>query len=434
MASSSSHPVTAVNVSAGKDANHHVMEYLVLEMSHAQLSLQNSDGDTALSIAAIVGNLRAAKKIVEKHSLTGTANYAGRVPLLEAARHGHKDMVIYLLPYVQSLLASDIQAGVLFINFLISSSFFDIALDLLRGNPSLATVELHGGDSLLSVMANDPSLFEFKSKFNVFHLSSKMEKRQIAVIFNMRERARNQIMHRQSALELLQFICQEIANQDYTKASSMFKQPLFSAVRLGSHNVVKEILTSFPHAVQFTNDDNHNMFDLAVLHRWKRIFYLIYEMGDDYKRLLFLHVDTSGNNILHLAANLASTDCGYPTHIGPAFQMQSELAWYKNVVKLVPASFKEEKNSEGKTPPILFTETHRDLVREGEKWMKKVASSCSIVAVLIVGVVFAATITVPGGSDQAKGYPLFLHMQGLAAFSYLCIARRLHGWSIQSVH
>ncbi|KAM7257219.1 hypothetical protein ACFE04_012960 [Oxalis oulophora] len=391
-------------------------------MTHAQLSLQNSDGDTALSIAAIVGNLRAAKEIVQKHeSLTITANNAERIPLLEAARHGHKDMILYLLPYGQSLLASDRKTGVLFINFLINANFFDIALDsVLKSNPSLATVELHGDKSLLSVMANNPSLFELKPIADIFDLISKTEEREMnvmthAVISNMKARVRNHIMRRQ-ALKLLHFICQEIATQDYTKASSMFKQPLLSAARLGNHKVVKEIMRSFPHAVQFTNSDNHNIFDLAVLHRWKRIYDLINEMGD-YKRLLCLHhVDTSGNNILHLAANLASPDCWTPTR-GPAFQMQRELSWYKKIEKLVPASFKEEKNLEGKTPPIVFTESHRGLVSKGDKWMKEVASSCSIVGVLIAGVVFAAAITVPGGSDQVKGYPLFLHKKIFLAFA-----------------
>ncbi|KAM7261960.1 hypothetical protein ACFE04_021037 [Oxalis oulophora] len=405
MASSSSHPIT---VSAGNDANHHVMEYLVMEMTHAQLSLQNSDGDTALSVAAIVGNLRAAKEIVQKHeSLTGTANNAERVPLLEAARHGHKDMVLYLLPYGQTLLALDKKAGVLFINFLITACFFDIALDsVLTSNPSLATVELHGDKSLLSVMANNPSLFELNPIPDIVDLCYIMMKAHM--IKNKKKR--------KTGLELLQFICQEIANQDYTKASSMFKEALLLAVRLGNHKVVKEIMRSFPQAVQFTNSDNHNMFDLAVLHRRERIFDMIYEMGD-YKRLLFLHVDTSGNNILHLAANLASPDYWIIPTYGPAFQMQHELSWYKKIEKLVPASFKEEKNFEEKTPSKVFTESHRGLVSEGNKWIKQVATSCSIVAVLVAGIVFAALITVPGGSDQTKGSPLFLHKAVFVIFA-----------------
>ena len=61
-----------------------------------------------------------------------------------------------------------------------------------------------------------------------------------------------------------------------------------------------------------------------------------------------------------------------------------------------------------KRPRELFTECHKELVKEGEKWMKGTASSCTVVAVLIVTIMFAATITVPGGNKQDLGFPIFL--------------------------
>ncbi|KAJ0541121.1 putative PGG domain-containing protein [Helianthus annuus] len=56
---------------------------------------------------------------------------------------------------------------------------------------------------------------------------------------------------------------------------------------------------------------------------------------------------------------------------------------------------------------MVFTREHENLVKEGEKWMKTTAGSCSIAAALITTIVFAAAITVPGGSNQEKGTPLF---------------------------
>lgn len=55
---------------------------------------------------------------------------------------------------------------------------------------------------------------------------------------------------------------------------------------------------------------------------------------------------------------------------------------------------------------MVFTREHKDLVKEGEKWMKTTAESCSITAALITTIVFAAAITVPGGSNQETGIPL----------------------------
>ena len=70
---------------------------------------------------------------------------------------------------------------------------------------------------------------------------------------------------------------------------------------------------------------------------------------------------------------------------------------------------KEYLNKDNKTPRDLFTENHKDLVKEGEKWTKGNAGSCGVVAALVATITFAAAFTVPGGNDQTKGYPIFLH-------------------------
>nr|XP_043630289.1 ankyrin repeat-containing protein NPR4-like [Erigeron canadensis] len=66
-----------------------------------------------------------------------------------------------------------------------------------------------------------------------------------------------------------------------------------------------------------------------------------------------------------------------------------------------------KKNAEMETPAMVFTKEHAHLVKEGEQWMKTTSEACSITAALIVTIVFAAAITVPGGNNQEKGIPLF---------------------------
>jgi len=78
------------------------------------------------------------------------------------------------------------------------------------------------------------------------------------------------------------------------------------------------------------------------------------------------------------------------------------------VEKFVQPAHKAMKNKDGKTAAIVFSEEHQTLVKEGEKWMKDTATSCTVVAALIATVVFAAVITVPGGNDQNTGIPLFI--------------------------
>jgi hypothetical protein len=49
----------------------------------------------------------------------------------------------------------------------------------------------------------------------------------------------------------------------------------------------------------------------------------------------------------------------------------------------VQPSLKEMRDKNGRTPRMLFTEEHRGLVKEGEKWMKNTASSCMLLATLL---------------------------------------------------
>jgi len=82
----------------------------------------------------------------------------------------------------------------------------------------------------------------------------------------------------------------------------------------------------------------------------------------------------------------------------------------------VPKSFVKQKNEEGKTPEEMFTETHKVLLKSGEKWMKDTANYCMLVATLIATVIFAAAFTVPGGSNQDTGTPIFLKSKWLTVF------------------
>ena len=74
---------------------------------------------------------------------------------------------------------------------------------------------------------------------------------------------------------------------------------------------------------------------------------------------------------------------------------------------MVSPSLLEYRNKDGKSPRELFTECHKDLVKEREKWIKETATSCTVVGSLIVTIMFAAAITFPGGYNQNTGWPMF---------------------------
>lgn len=89
----------------------------------------------------------------------------------------------------------------------------------------------------------------------------------------------------------------------------------------------------------------------------------------------------------------------------------------QKVEHIVPKSFHEMKNIDGKTPKELFSEEHRALMKEGEEWMRGTANSCIIAATLIATMVFAAAFTVPGGNNSDKGTPVFIKRSSFTVFT-----------------
>ena len=74
--------------------------------------------------------------------------------------------------------------------------------------------------------------------------------------------------------------------------------------------------------------------------------------------------------------------------------------------KLVHPFLKEALNMDGKTAQDIFTEQHKDLLENSEKWMKDTSNSCMVVTALIATTMFAAAYTVPGGNNES-GIPIF---------------------------
>lgn len=99
------------------------------------------------------------------------------------------------------------------------------------------------------------------------------------------------------------------------------------------------------------------------------------------------------------------------------------------VEKICPASYKEAKNCYGLTPREVFVNSHKELVKEGEIWMKGTASSFIIVGALNVTIMFAAAFTVTCGNDQNTGFPIFLRKK---SFKVFIIADAISFWTASS--
>ncbi|XP_065623913.1 ankyrin repeat-containing protein ITN1-like [Quercus suber] len=183
-------------------------------------------------------------------------------------------------------------------------------------------------------------------------------------------------------------------------------EAIIKPVKEGRVEFVTEILKACPDLVWCAEKSTkRDIFMLAVLHRQDEVFRLLCKSPA--KNPKFAVVDLDRNTILHIAA-MFEPSARSNTVPGAAFLMQREVQWYKEVESIVPPSILNSSNANGKRPREFFTKSHKELVKEGEKWMKGTASSCTVVAALIVTIMFAAAITIPGGNKQDSGLPTFL--------------------------
>ncbi|KAL0333702.1 UNVERIFIED_CONTAM: hypothetical protein Sangu_1526400 [Sesamum angustifolium] len=210
---------------------------------------------------------------------------------------------------------------------------------------------------------------------------------------------------KQQALKLVKRLCKEIELLSFAEANDIYLDAMLIAAQLGIHEVAEEIIEAFPSSIYFVTPDSRQLLiHVAVENRSEHVYNLICQMGDH----KYFHSDVrdiNRNNLLHFAAKRA------PSHklneiSGAALQMQQEIQWYKEVESYVLPNYREKLNFYNQTPKMVFTEEHRTLKEDAEKWMKDTSNSCTIAAALIVTVMFAAAITVPGGNDSINGYPI----------------------------
>ncbi|EPS64453.1 hypothetical protein M569_10326, partial [Genlisea aurea] len=373
---------------------------LVALMPPEALALTDYFNSTALHAVAVLGNVRAARILVGKNAdLPMLSNVDGLLPVHLATMRGHRKMTLYLLSATKNdggVSPFQDAGGPTLVQFAVTAGFYDLALYAVEQNPKLAW-ETDEVSPPLELLAMDSSAFRSGANFNLWKslLYSLPPLKRIRV---------SKAMHCQ-AVELVKRVCEETKSLDTAEASSLLTGPFLLGARNGIHEMVKEILDSFPHAITFVDDENHSVFHLAVLYRHEKIFKLVHQQSGQYKMAMSLLLDNKKNNILHLVGHRQYQD-RLELAPGAVLQMQRELQWYKEVEKFVIPQERKSKNASGKMPLTVFHEEHRELISNETQWMIGMATSCSVAASLIATVAFAAAITVPGGNNP-EGFPIF---------------------------
>ncbi|KAF7848559.1 hypothetical protein BT93_L1846 [Corymbia citriodora subsp. variegata] len=357
-------------------------------MTPDDLEMQNKVGNTALCSAAASGVREIAEAMVNKNRwlpLIRGSNKA--MPLCIAALSGKQDMVLYLLSvtddrYLTELDRIDILCAT------ISSNLFDVASRLIRKHHNLALARKGNGETALHVLARMPLAFSSGSQLAI----------RLRCFFSCTQEVHDLKGGHLPAVKLLELIWEEVSSLDDGAFKELLRELsrlLITATELGNYGFLTVLSRRHPELLWEFDDRKQSIFHVAVAHRHEEIFRLIYDIGA-HKDMIAAYKDENDNNMLHLAGKLAP-----PSRLnidsGAALQMRRELLWFKEVEKIVQPSYREMKNSDGKTPYLLFTEEHKELRQEAEKWMKHTASSC--------------------GNDNDTGKPIFLHSRLFMIFA-----------------
>ncbi|CAA0810962.1 Ankyrin repeat family protein [Striga hermonthica] len=393
---------TSLHIAVGTGKALHFVQNLVDIMPDDLLGVKDELGYTALHVASLTGNTAAAKILVDRRpDLLCVPDNTGSFPVHLAALSAHGETLWYLIsetkddwfpsPYLG-------ETGLKLLCIVIDADIFDVALYLAKKYTHLAALKLRDGTSALSRIALKDSAFSSGiRRFNFWE-------RFIYSVPRAKANRQRKRTH-ELAFELVLSLCKNMESLDYKQASGIYVDVMLTAARLGVHEVIEELVATFPAAIYSRNfHSKQYIFHVAVENRSEKVFNLIYQTSSLRHQYSDL-VDANGNTLLHLAARLA------PPHklnlvSGAALQMQRELQWFEEVKKFLHPYSRERMNNSGKTPKMVFTDEHKELKAEGEKWMKDTANSCTIAAALIATVVFAAAITVPGG-NASNGFPFF---------------------------
>ncbi|KAJ9559323.1 hypothetical protein OSB04_013937 [Centaurea solstitialis] len=352
------------------------VENLVNRMTDEQLILQDKYGRTALFNVAGAGNVEMARVMVERcpQLLTIRADN-NQLPIYPAALYGRHNIVAYL---------------------------HDSALKILEEQINPKGFPLQKAQKALYFLARNTNAFkDMKSWKNSILWVQPATSERVAI--KLLRKIWKNILERSSD-EINDILKGPMKYEDKIKKETYPFPILFVAAELGNIKFLVELIRGYPELLWKENNIRQTIFHIAVSHRQESIYNLLYEMGSVHD-IITRDKDKEGNNMLHLAGMKPKTP--HEDVSGAVFQMQREMLWFKEVESKVPTYCREEMNNDGRTPLQLFTENHRDMVSEGEKWMKETANQCMVVAALVATVVFSVAFTIPGGYNQNDGLPIF---------------------------
>ncbi|GKV25903.1 hypothetical protein SLEP1_g35282 [Rubroshorea leprosula] len=291
--------------------------------------------NTALACAAQFGNTESAKYLVSKDSsLLSMVNEDEDIPVVTVCRQGHKEMTNFLYsetPF-EMLLCENGKQGSKLLRWCFTSKRFDIMFDI---RPNTNSIQQWKWANILATM----DLCVKKKKFEEIPLSGRLW---ILASFLLPFLGIKQIhtlkLSHCFARVSLHLICQHLTKLPLRKFEDTIalRKAVTSAIENGIYDFLIEIIETnadvlLAPVLDYETTSANFLMDAIAFRQEKIARFLIgLPLGN-----VFINAPDSSraNNILHVTGKLASDS--QLSHIsGAALQMQREIQWFKDGVRL----------------------------------------------------------------------------------------------------
>nr|GEV73620.1 ankyrin repeat-containing protein At5g02620-like [Tanacetum cinerariifolium] len=344
------------------------------------------------------GTVEAAREmLIRAPSLLTMTNKIGETPLFHAARYaryGKTKIFNFLCEEVEKAVrkGADLMTFLLrndkatILRVAILSQNFDLAILITEKYPRLIGENDGNGLTSLQLLAVNPSAFDdgvghnFLKRFIRDYIATSPEKRSKVPII---EEIRYNKYKCESAKKLARIL---IANDKSWKATKS---------RLDMSR------TKF-HIYEGTSPSTMEKKE--------------FPSGPDTPRLRG-KIDYKGYSLLHSVSADVKDSKAEDDIRSPALILRDNLILFERIKKVCTTLARLQINRDGQTAEQMFLEKNAQLRVDAKEWMKRTAENCSIVAVLIATVAFAAAYTVPGGPNQSTGYPLLKNQPFFTVFA-----------------
>ncbi|XP_048133988.1 uncharacterized protein LOC125314818 [Rhodamnia argentea] len=418
---------TALHIAA-MSAQDQFVKNLVELLSPEELEVADGKQCTAIHYAALGGRIRMVKALVRRNpKLTHVLDGQGFVPLRRFAEYGamSKEVAWFLAMNTTDDDPSRPFSG---------TQGFDTILYLAYAGHHGVPVDLNSipdENSRISVpptkMAQALQIFAKLFVVEALRALKKLPWNAAKIVAPPVQSIHDAKLRHKAAVELAKLVCAEISYMKTSEILTFFKEDtvIFRATSKGIVELLEICLKSFPELI-WTTVDGKSWLTIAVEHRQEEVcrLFLAANSANNLCVIPTTPEDAESKAMLQAAAQY-SPNFGYLSNVPEvAFQMQRELQWFKAVESCVHPFYKIQTTSrqEGNTKVSktywhIFLDEHKELLKNGQKWMKSTPSSFLLISTLIAMALFVAALIVSGGNNDSTRVPILLGKDSLVVFA-----------------